>query len=97
MIKPLKVGVLADALPRSGLSPAKLAERLGVSREAVSKWVHGEAMPQPDKLLRLGKILGLTYDELVRTTPPAPETVPVVHYRDSGRKQSQRKKVARVA
>jgi hypothetical protein len=54
-------------------------------------------MPQPDKLLRLGKILGLTYDELVQTTTPAPETVPVVHYRDSGRKQSQRKKVARVA
>jgi prophage maintenance system killer protein/transcriptional regulator with XRE-family HTH domain len=97
MIKSLNLQVLADALPRSGLSPAKLAERLGVSREAVSKWVHGEAMPQPDKLLRLGKILGLTYDELVRTTPPAPETVPVVHCLDSGRKQSRRKKVARVA
>ena len=93
----LNLRVLADALPRAGLSPARLAERLGVSREAVSKWVHGEAMPQPDKLLRLGKILGLTYDELVQTTTPAPETVPVVHYRDSGRKQSQRKKVARVA
>jgi len=51
MIKSLNLPAFADTLLRVGLSPAKLAERLGVSREAVSKWLHGESIPQPDKLL----------------------------------------------
>jgi transcriptional regulator with XRE-family HTH domain len=79
MIKSLNMQAFSDALPRAGLSPAKLAERLGVSREAVSKWLHGESVPQPDKLLRLGMILGLKFEELVVTTMP--EAVPVVSFR----------------
>ncbi len=79
MARSLNVQALANALPRVGLSPAKLAERLGVSREAVSKWLHGESMPQPDKLLRLGMILGLKFDELVVT--PLPAAVPIVSFR----------------
>jgi transcriptional regulator with XRE-family HTH domain len=79
MIKSLNVQALANALPRAGLSPAKLAARLGVSREAVSKWLHGESVPQPDKLLRLGILLGLKFEELVIT--PLPVTVPIVSFR----------------
>jgi len=79
MIKSLNVHVFEQALARAGLSPAKLAERIGVSREAVSKWIHGESVPQPDKLLRLGMLLGLKFDELVVTA--VPEAVPVVSFR----------------
>ena len=79
MIKSLNLQALTTALSRAGLSPAKLAERLDVSREAVSKWVHGESVPQPDKLLRLGMILGLKFEELVVTT--LPEAVPLVSFR----------------
>ncbi len=79
MIKSLNVGALTDALPRAGLSPAKLAKQLGVSREAVSKWVHGKSVPQPDKLLRMGMILGLKFEELVIVS--VPEAVPIVSFR----------------
>ena len=95
MIKALNVRVLEAALLRVGLSPARLAERLGVSREAVSKWLHGESVPQPDKLLRLGMILGLKFGELVVTT--VPEAVPVIRYRDSSRKPRPKKRASRVA
>jgi transcriptional regulator with XRE-family HTH domain len=79
MVKSLNVQALDEALSRVGLSPAKLAERIGVSREAVSKWIHGESLPQPDKLLRLGMILNLPFDRLVVTS--VPEAVPIVSFR----------------
>jgi transcriptional regulator with XRE-family HTH domain len=79
MIKSLNVQVLDSALARAGLSPAKLAAAMGVSREAVSKWMYGESVPQPDKLLRLGILLGLKFEDLVITTVPV--AVPVVSFR----------------
>lgn len=47
------------------MTASALAEKLGVSREAVSKWVAGEAFPRPDKLLRLGTALRLPFSDLV--------------------------------
>lgn len=79
MIKSLNVQAITNALPRAGLSPAKLAEKLNVSREAVSKWLKGESIPQPDKLLRIGMILGMKFEELVYTAMP--EAVPIVSFR----------------
>lgn len=79
MIKSLNLRAISDRLPRVGLSAAKLAEQLEVSRTAVSNWLHGDSIPTPDKLLRLGTILGLSFDELVVTT--VPEAVPVVSFR----------------
>ncbi|MBN1670738.1 MAG: helix-turn-helix transcriptional regulator [Kiritimatiellae bacterium] len=79
MIKSLNLQVMADALPRAGLTQAEVARRLDVSREAVSKWFRGDSAPQPDKLLRLGMLLGLTFDEMVVT--PVPSAVPVVSFR----------------
>ena len=34
-----------------GMTQEKLAERMGVSRQTVSKWETGEAVPEVDKLL----------------------------------------------
>ena len=79
MITSLNLRILSAALPHAGLSPAKLAEKLGVSREAVSKWLNGESLPKPDKLLRLGAALGLRFEELVVTS--VPEAVPIVSFR----------------
>lgn len=87
MTRSLNVQALENALPRAGLSPAKLAEQLGVSREAVSKWLHGESAPQPDKLLRLGMILGMKYEELVIT--PLPVAVPIVSFRRKAARKTQ--------
>lgn len=49
-----------------GLSQEQLAERLDVSRQAVSKWETGEALPETDKLLRLGDFFAVTLDSLLR-------------------------------
>lgn len=48
-----------------GLSQEQLAEKLGVSRQAVSKWETGESLPDTDKLLSLASALEMTADELL--------------------------------
>lgn len=49
---------------RAGLSQEALAERLGVSRQAVSKWETGEALPETGKLATLAAALGASVDWL---------------------------------
>ncbi|MGE0082753.1 MAG: XRE family transcriptional regulator, partial [Thiohalomonadaceae bacterium] len=65
MDKRLNLENLKSAMERAGLSPAAVARELSVSRESVSKWLNGESLPRPDKLLRLGKRLGLPFADLV--------------------------------
>ena len=47
------------------LSQEGLAEMLGVSRQAVSKWELGEGYPEVDKLLILSKKLNVSLDSLL--------------------------------
>ena len=49
----------------SGMSQEKLAERLTVSRQAVSKWENGEALPDMENMIALAKLYGTSLDELV--------------------------------
>lgn len=60
---------------RCGLSQDALAERLGVSRQSVSKWETAQSTPDLDKLIRLADLFGVSLDELVReeTQPHPPE------------------------
>lgn len=67
------------------LSQGDLAEKLDVSRQSVSKWETGQAVPELDKIVKLADLFGVTVDELVRDgeapkaeppkteAPPAPE------------------------
>lgn len=48
-----------------GLSQEELAEKLGVSRQAVSKWERAEASPDLEKLIALSKLYDITLDELL--------------------------------
>lgn len=54
-----------------GLSQEQLAEKLGVSRQAVSKWERAEASPDIENLSSLAKLYGITIDELVGGVAPA--------------------------
>ena len=56
---------LYELRKQQGLSQEELAERLGVSRQAVSKWERSEASPDTDNLIALAKIYGLSLDELI--------------------------------
>ena len=49
-----------------GMTQEELAERLEVSRQAVSKWESGQSYPEMDKLIRMTEMFGCTLDELVR-------------------------------
>lgn len=55
------------AMQQAGLSQTAVAEILAVSKEAVSQWLKGETFPRPDKLLKLGKLLELSFKDLVIT------------------------------
>lgn len=51
----------------SGLSQEELAEKIGVSRQAVSKWERAEASPDTENLILLSKLYRMSLDELVNT------------------------------
>ena len=52
------------------LSQEDLAELLGVSRQAVSKWEQGEGYPEVEKLLVLAGELDVSLDSLMGREPP---------------------------
>lgn len=49
---------------KSGLSQEELAEKLGISRQAISKWERAEASPDTDNLIALAKIYNISLDKL---------------------------------
>lgn len=56
---------IAKARREKRLTQEELADRLGVSRQAVSKWESGAALPETDKLARLSGLLGVSCDYLL--------------------------------
>lgn len=62
---------------RAGLSQEALAERIGVSRQAISKWETGEASPEISKLPPLADAFGVTVDWLL-SEDGLPEEPPVM-------------------
>lgn len=60
---------LADRLceyrRKSGLSQDELAEKVGVSRQAVSNWERGEKSPDTDNLIKLASVYNVTIDEML--------------------------------
>ena len=57
---------LMELRRRSGMSQEQLADRLGVTRQSVSKWESGTAMPELVKLISLSELFGVTVDYLVK-------------------------------
>lgn len=68
---------LAETIQRlrraKGLSQEQLAEQIGVSRQAVSKWESAQAVPDVEKVLLLSEFFGVTTDELLKGEAP-PQT-----------------------
>ncbi|WP_151736220.1 helix-turn-helix transcriptional regulator [Paenibacillus tengchongensis] len=57
-----------------GMSQEKLAEVIGVSRQAVSKWESGQTYPEMDKMLALSRLFGVSLDHLVLDGPGSEES-----------------------
>ena len=62
----------------NNLSQEELAEKIGVSRQAVSKWERAEASPDTDNLIRLAEIYGVSLDEMLtgKKTQAEPQAQP---------------------
>ena len=78
----MKLGETISRLrAENGLSQEALAQRLGVSRQSVSKWETGASVPDLEKLMGLSELFGVSLDQLVQGREaaggPAPTTEPV--------------------
>ena len=76
--------ILADKIienrKKNGWSQEELAEKLGVSRQSVSKWESAQAIPDLKKILQLSEVFGVSTDYLIRDEieeVPALEQAPV--------------------
>ena len=64
-----------------GYSQEEIAEKIGISRQAYSKWELGQTIPDVEKCSLLAEVYGTTVDSLIRTketegigmVPPAPK------------------------
>ena len=76
--------VLKEHRVRCKMTQEFVAESLGVSRQAVSKWETGTADPSTSNLLALAKLFGVSAEELLRQTDiPVREIAPRVGYTDA--------------
>ncbi len=66
---------LLELRRREGLSQEQLADRLGVTRQSVSKWEGGTALPELAKLITLSELFSVSVDYLVKDRLEEPETV----------------------
>lgn len=58
---------LADRRRAAGFTQEELAEKLGVSRQAVSKWECSESSPDTDNLISLARLYNVSLDDLLYT------------------------------
>ena len=61
---------LKDHRLRCKMTQEFVAERLGVSRQAVSKWENGTSDPSTSNLLALAKLFGISPEELLKEIQP---------------------------
>lgn len=74
MQKRLNTDKAQQAIDKAGLTQTAVADALGISKEAVSQWLLHKSFPRPNKLLQLGKLLNLSFDDLViKEDPYAPK------------------------
>ncbi len=65
---------LVEYRKKHNLSQEDVAEKIGVSRQAVSKWERVEASPDTDNLIALANLYGVSLDELVLGKTPKQAT-----------------------
>lgn len=63
---------IAKLRRQHGWSQEELAEKMDVSRQAVSKWEGGLAVPDIDNLVRLSTLMGVTIDDLLKADDVIP-------------------------
>lgn len=65
-----------------GLSQEALGEKLGVSRQSVSKWETDQSVPELDKIVAVSEIFGVSTDYLLKETEASDQTVKEEWFQD---------------
>ena len=61
---------LVQMRKKNNLSQEELAAKLGISRQAVSKWERAESSPDTDNLIMLARLYNISLDDLLKTEGP---------------------------
>ena len=61
---------------QNDLTQEQVAEKLGVSRQAVAKWERGESLPDLEHVIAMADMYGVTIDQLVRNLDPREDDGP---------------------
>lgn len=69
---------ISDLRKEKNISQGKLAELVGVSRQAVSKWENGQTTPDAAKLILLAQVLETEVEYLTTGVHPVYEAPPVI-------------------
>ena len=69
---------LYELRKKAGFSQAKLAEKVGLSNKAVSKWETGRAKPNLDIIRKLADVLSVSTDDLLQATPSEKQLTKIV-------------------
>lgn len=67
---------------QKGYSQENLAERLGVSRQAVSRWENGETTPDMSVLIKICEVYNISADYLIRDDYEKEEDIPVIQQKN---------------
>ena len=62
----------------NGMSQEALAEKLNVSRQAISRWEMGTAQPDAQNILQISKLFNVTTDYLLNDDYESDKDIPVV-------------------
>lgn len=87
---------LQELRRKAGMSQDALAEKLGVSRQAVSKWERDEAVPETEKVLRIAKLFDVSLDELLLDREQKAEPTHEPRYQQLQNQDDRRNSGARV-
>ena len=63
---------------QSAMSQDEVAEKINVSRQALSRWENGTAQPSADNIVEISKLFGVTTDFLLNNDYQNDEDIPVV-------------------
>ena len=77
---------------RRGLSQEEFAEKIHISRQAVSKWERGEALPDIENLIEIAEFYGVTIDELINKDEVIGEVAESPVREDDSKSESEEKK-----
>ena len=84
---------------QSGMSQEQLAERITISRQAISRWELNESIPDTDNIVQLSRIFGVSTDYLLKEGDFIDLTQnhhTQNHHEDSGDRRTYPEKIAAI-